>query len=111
MITFGSVVLIFGLLVGTRPGRRILYSLVANVVHSGIVNEDPGKQEEIYEGPLGDDYINPELVEKDEEGNVLVFFSKGPNRIAHERTAGHDEQTAFAADLLVAELFLRVIKG
>ena len=71
MITLGSIVLIFGLLLGTKPGRRVLYGIVARVVHSGIVNEEPGKHEEIYEGPLGDDYINPELVEKDEEGNVL----------------------------------------
>ena len=71
LITLGFIVLVFGLLLGTKPGRRVLYSIAAKVIHSGIVNEEPGKQEEIYEGPLGDDYIDPELVEKDEEGNVL----------------------------------------
>lgn len=70
-ITLGSIVLIFGLLLGTKPGRHVLYSIAARVIHFGIENEDPNKKEEIYEGPLGDDYINPDLVEKDEEGNVL----------------------------------------
>ena len=71
LITLGSLVLIFGLLLGTKPGRHILYSIAGRVIHSGIENEDPNKKDEIYEGPLGDDYINPDLVEKDEEGNVL----------------------------------------
>ena len=71
LITLGSIVLIFGLLLGTKPGRHVIYSIVAKVVHSGIVNEDPNKEQEIYEGPLGDDYIDTEKVEKDEEGNVL----------------------------------------
>ena len=70
MITLGSIILVFGLLLGTRPGRRVLYSIVANVVHSGIVNEDPNK-DNVYEGPLGDEYVNPDEVAKDEEGNTL----------------------------------------
>lgn len=71
LITLSSIVLMFGLLLGTKPGRHVLYSIAARVIHSGIENEDPNKEEEIYEGPLGDDYVNPDLVEKDEEGNVL----------------------------------------
>ena len=70
LITLGSIVLIFGLLVGTKPGRRVLYSIAARVIHSGIVNEDPNKQDEIYEGPLGDDYIDPDLVEKEDESEI-----------------------------------------
>ena len=71
LITLGSIVLIFGLLVGTKPGRHVLYSIVAKVVHSGINNEEQVTPGPVYDGPLGDDYIDTEIVEKDEEGNVL----------------------------------------